>query len=485
MELASSVQAIRFIDFTHSREQFRYTIALVWTLSNNEVRDRLFDLAPTIVKATGWYPLPQGERIGSRLAKTKRDSILGSARIPCLNVDGRLQGISSAVQVDGGCSIRIRLSEASLLFDSGLPRCLQADPSDRAIFVSHLHSDHMGGVEAGGMGDIHVVLPRRTAHILLAQRRLRYSDIGSRTHLISPEDGWQRIGQMLDIMAFQVPHAPGSVGYAIRDPNAGVVFTGDIVIRTARHDFLPQLERVVRLVERQDTTILIDATMASRKAGASAANAAKALLAELEQVGELAVISRDSEQLLYAYLDLFHVCRESCRHRHQVDFLLTPSLKPLFAVIHAAFIGRELGALDPLLAAQYGASMSAWAESRFLYWLDRQAVLPRQDDRKRVWFLTPGELEEFALPATALIALVGKVTSADSQGREVIAVDTSPWTLHSDSDSLRSAADALSEHARVVLFHDFPKRLRRFAHTLGPSVHVLTRDEIPVRINAV
>jgi hypothetical protein len=65
---ASEVQECRFIDYFDRAKRFRFTIMLVWTNSNPEVRDFLYDRAQEIVNACGWYPLPQGERMRSRLA---------------------------------------------------------------------------------------------------------------------------------------------------------------------------------------------------------------------------------------------------------------------------------------------------------------------------------------------------------------------------------------------------------------------------------
>jgi hypothetical protein len=64
----SAIQEVRFIDFVHRDEDFRYTISLLWTLSSQSARQALYEHADSIVRATGWYPLVQGERLGSALA---------------------------------------------------------------------------------------------------------------------------------------------------------------------------------------------------------------------------------------------------------------------------------------------------------------------------------------------------------------------------------------------------------------------------------
>jgi hypothetical protein len=48
-------------------------------------------------------------------------------------------------------------------------------------------------------------------------------------------------------------------------------------------------------------------------------------------------------------------------------------------------------------------------------------------------------------------------------GADVMDVDSTAWTLHSDEASLREAVAWLSEIATVILFHNFPGRTRKFA----------------------
>jgi hypothetical protein len=59
------LQHVRFIDFVHKDTRFRFTIAIIWTDSRPHIRNRLYFEAEEIVLKTGWYPLPQGERLNS------------------------------------------------------------------------------------------------------------------------------------------------------------------------------------------------------------------------------------------------------------------------------------------------------------------------------------------------------------------------------------------------------------------------------------
>lgn len=59
----NAMQHIRFIDFCHKdQNDFRYTVALIWSTSDSAARQVIYECAEEVVRQTGWYPLPQGAR---------------------------------------------------------------------------------------------------------------------------------------------------------------------------------------------------------------------------------------------------------------------------------------------------------------------------------------------------------------------------------------------------------------------------------------
>lgn len=485
---AHAIQRVRFIDFWHEDEDFRYTIALVWTWSDAATRQAIYEAAETMVRHTGWYLLPQGERIGSRLAQQRDLLRLSTSGALALDLKGPLRAICSAVESDGGCSVRLRCARGSMLLDAGLPGHLRLEGTERTVLLSHSHTDHFGGIEEGQTRDLPVVMSLGTARVLLAQGCLPSVDSARKSLFVTPGADWTSLGHDIEIKAFLVPHAPGSIGYVVRDATTAVVYTGDVVARTRRHDFIPHLSSLVHSLEGRERYLLIDATMAGRRAGASEADAASQFFERTKHLGDVAVVSRDSEQLMYSYLDLFHYAKKTPELRFSTHFLITSKLKPLFRLLHASYIAREMHLLDPLLEAQYGRTMSAWAESRFLYWLHRRTVPPEnRSDALRIWFITQGEMDGcMNLPAMH-VALVGALPTTPAQweaGASIIGTDTSPWTLHSDEDTLLALIRQLQSSARLILFHNFPKRLRRFVQENQVTCDVLTSREILLGVGA-
>lgn len=479
---ATAMQQIRFIDYWHHGESFRYTIALVWTSSDAEARQALFDLAEECVRLTGWYPLPQGERLRSQSTARELDRELERNKLlPIREPLGPLRCLGSAVSSEGGCCIRLETEEGSVLLDSGFEGAILPTALDRLCMVSHSHQDHSGGVKQLADSGLPILASATSARILVG-RHLGDVSVRSRLHAVRPDAMWRLIGGGLEYRAFAVPHAPGSVGFGIRDETHCVFYTGDLVLRTHRLDFTEQLRQVLAHgVEGRRPWLIMDATMAGRSCGASQESAAREILLECKEGGDLVILARDPEQLLYAYLDLFSAVR-SGPWRNRVSLLVADQLRPLFRFVHSGFITRDIEELDPFILAQYGRSMSAWGESRWLYWLPPRGSLPARDPGLlRIWMTTTSARGLADRAFRPLVAGIGKVETrdlAERLGGRAAEADTSAWTLHTEHRILQEFIASLSNEIEVCLFHNYPGRLRRFAKSLKRHVHVM--DQCPV-----
>lgn len=458
-----ALQHIRFIDF-RMNDRFHYTIALCWTDSDPIARQVLYETAAEIVEKSGWYPLPQGERLGSTRAMRRQRA--GGRRDSLPNLaTARLMELESAVGPEGGCAIRVHLDTgASILLDTGLPSQLALASSDRLALVSHLHSDHLGGIESGAAGGLPVVLSLGTARLLDASGRMAAIEQHNPLVLMNPGDR-TALGQHLTMDVFSVPHLPGSVGYLLCDDRTALLYTGDISLKTARHDSVPQL--IELLPPTVSSTVLLDATMAGRSAGATEFDVG-GIISKLQEP-DVVVVGDNADYLLYAYLDLFHQVQRG-PSRHQVSFLVTAHMRPMFEVLHDAFIRRDVEALDPFLAGQYGRAMSAWAESRWLFWLESRTRIPGP---RRCWFIRHDEWPLFDIPDNALVIGVGRRPLPP--GIRTTEVDTSPWTLHSGPSALAEGIARITRAgARVCLFHNFSRRIRKFVMSADLSAIPLT-----------
>jgi hypothetical protein len=211
--------------------------------------------------------------------------------------------------------------------------------------------------------------------------------------------------------------------------------------------------------------------MAGRREGASLADPASWVVEEVRRRDVVIVAHHD--HLLYAYLDVFQAV-ESGDSRHTVSFVVSRRIRSLFDVLHDAFIRRQLDALDPFLAAQYGSSMSAWGESRWLYWYEEGHPQPSGN---RVWFVTPEEYERLPDQGGVAVLTIGRVdlSAVDVEST----VDTTPWTGHSDQEALVAGVRKFEDVGwRVVLFHNFRRRLQKFARDHGLAAIPLAFDPL-------
>lgn len=238
-----SIQRIRFIDFRHRDENdFRYTIALVWTFSDASLRNWLYDNAAIVVAETGWYPLPQGERIGSRLADLHFEQLRVPNAVDMSShvIGGPLQSLVSAVDQDGGCSIRCGTATGSILLDTGLPGKLTIASTDRISLLTHSHLDHSGNVRDVIRSGRSVIMSKVTARILIALGRITATEL-QRSCFVLVANQEVSLGEGVTMRSFAVPHCSGSLGFVVFDGRTTLVYPGDVTFRTARHDAIPAI----------------------------------------------------------------------------------------------------------------------------------------------------------------------------------------------------------------------------------------------------
>lgn len=451
-EQAASITGVRFIDFVYRDEEFHFTIALCWTRSDPLTRDLLFERAADIVSATGWYPLAAGERLSS--TRWARGRLVESEEV-------ELEGLTSLVSVESagsgaeaGTAIRVRFDVGSVLLDVGFGPGFISDPDDAAVLLSHAHRDHAGGVLEGVVHGLPVVMSRATCSLLGSRM-----DGIENVMLVEPGDEFP-LGN-IRVRVLSIPHSPGSVGYVLDDGDRALLYTGDVVLRSARHS--AQEELIDALPKDRQCTVLLDATMAGRDVGASNHEVAASVLSI--QASDI-VLTGAADQLAYALADLFHVGKE-VPFRGTVSYLVSASVRNVVRTIHDAFIRRDFGSLDPLLHAQYGPSMSAWAESVWLYWLDGTRALPAG---RRIWLVDPNATDSGpSPPADARVLAIGRGSNVAEQG-----VDTTPWTAHSNASTLVHFIRQLEERGvQVVLFHNFTSRLKKFSRSNGLAARAL------------
>ena len=364
------LQELLFADFTHRKDGFRYTLMVTWTHASATVRQALFDNAERIVEATGWYPVVQGERLRSSLSF---HDFLREHRKTQPSVQlGDLRSVESAVSSDGGCALRLRTTQASLLLDTGLPGALELHGDDAAVLLSHTHRDHSGGLGIAFENALNIVMAETTGYVF---REFGWVDPSVLKTVQLVGAGEELSLGRLRVRAFPVPHAPGAVGYVITDGATSVVYSGDVSLQSDRHDFLPRLTEVLASADGT-RWLLLDATMAGRSQGASHASPAEDVLLATTTYDDVIITAQDAELLLYAYLDVYKRMTDRPREEGRFPCLVDPTLRPVFRLLHAGATRRAFDEIDPFMLAQYGRRSLSWGESAWLYWLETVSTFP-------------------------------------------------------------------------------------------------------------
>ena len=469
------ITGLRFIDYFHRSERFRYTIALVWTQADWRLRQEIYDSAERVARDTGWYPLVQGERLDSaRRRRVAWRNLHGTSELPL--VEGDLVSVRALVPPDDGCSIWVSTTSGGIVLDTGFPQALQRRELQdvRLTFVSHSHQDHAGGLLRGAKWETPTVCTLETAVLLFGGSRASELPPGLRPLDV---DRTHNLGS-IELELMPVPHLPGAAAIQLTSPTATLVFTGDICLRSPHLDFVPILAERLASKKRPRTMLLLDATMAGRDGGASTRAIADGVIDLLDQHGDLVLTAEGAEHLLYAYLDLFTRVNSSAR-RGSINFVLTRAMRPLFEVIHDAYMHRDFHRLDPYVQAHYGKTMSAWGESRWLYWSDGEALAPPRT--QTLWFFPHRQIAALPPHCKAMINIGRSPRNDRTEGEgSYLKLDTSPWTLHSDETAIVEAMRQLSQYGRVALFHNYPGRLRSFIRRHGILATALTSEALAI-----
>lgn len=464
------IQEIRFYDYVDTKDNFHYTIAIIWTESNSKFRDAIYGLAEKWVESSGWYALPQGERIGSRnTMHSFFNDRKWNAKLPVFN--GHIDSVSSIVEPQGGCSIGVKIGTDYLILDTGLEGSLSPQKLDRLCFVSHTHGDHTGNIRAINKAKIPVIMSEATSYLLSKFKVISERDLSENTIAMAPGNVIE-LGPGLEFKMIPVPHMPGSVGGIIRDENKALVFSGDICFRTARHDYIDEFVSIVKDIPSKEKFVMIDATMALRPLGASSTDTAKLICEDLS-LKDVVFSAPSADHLLYAYLDIFHYIKDS-EHRNTVLFGLGSRLRAMFECVHESFITRKHQELDPFLLAQYQQTMSSWAESRWLIWMP--STLPSKTEYRRFWFISDAETKSAQIPQSAVHVRIGR--DGGYEDRKNLKVDTKAWSLHSDEESLVEVTKKLEGIAKVIFFHSSEEKLKRFIKDNKLNAVALTQREL-------
>lgn len=475
------IEWVKFHQFQGGWRKHRdvyYRLAVINVIADPVLRETFYADREEIYRRTGWYPLIQGSRV--RFFDTPyRDMERHAHRgfeMPPIGTLRRVEPVAAS-DTDGN-SFLVVGDQGTLLLDCGMRDVGRPSPS--AIFLSHFHRDHAGGVwPLLRQSDLPVVLSPVSLKYLCALRHIPEAERRALARCsVYPQE--VRAAERTDgtaIEIFPVFHCPGAYGLRIEDRHGNALtYFGDLCLRNGFHNFT---EEAYQIAARGGGArwALLDAALVGRHLHGDEGHVTlKSTISNLlkqEQRRNLIFICDRPETQLYSYIQSFIQTMPV----RAIKYLISPELYHVVRTLWQPQIARDVESSDPVVRALLGNFMHNFAETQRLYPLAEQILRSIDLQFPCVIFADPTDLARMPSlrerAANGDIFLSGTLAVRDTVpvevsdlGHPVIhRIASADWGFHSEEADLAAFIRRLTaEGVNVVLFHNFPHRIEHFIH---------------------
>jgi glyoxylase-like metal-dependent hydrolase (beta-lactamase superfamily II) len=242
-ELAQGIDRVRVVQPSRAEDGLR--ILQTWTKNQARLRQLLYEAAPAITLATGWYPLVTGAFRWTLTGPAA--AIARQAQRNVIELDLRLgeplelQDLTHGRARDLGNSFLLKCKYSAILLDLGFQSAMEpARAPAGLIFLSHAHADHAGGLirRLRGVDSIPILLTELTLSQLVRQMWRRGAiglarGLASRAVVVDVgRPLTTKDGAILEF--FHANHSPGAVMMCATWPNGRTfLYTGDLALANA------------------------------------------------------------------------------------------------------------------------------------------------------------------------------------------------------------------------------------------------------------
>ncbi len=467
------------------RVSFDMRIVVSHTQPAPHVRSALFEFREKITAATGWYPLVSGSKAWMGDAPYYR-TLDRNENDEIKIILGRLIRICDAGELGLGNSLLIEGSAGSLLLDAGFDGPPKPITNLQAVFLSHFHYDHSGGIAN--------VLSRQPVPVILSEASLSFLWYGEDTiypvkkqivnsaHLIELTAG--HIRSDCTIHFFPVFHAPGSYGISIRDTEGHVVYyLGDACLRNGFMDSSRSLLEQITAgdVEKPvKSYVVLDAAMIGKvgfvpsKEGTPVHVLESILKNNFHR--NIVFVSDSPESLIYSFLLAFYQTRGV--RDVQVNLALNNEIYKLARSTLRPALSQKHVFTDPYVTHLIGGRAINFIESHRVYPL---SALPLFREDEHICIFTTLEevgsnavlrkrIAESDVAILGPLALHGDIPGeiASCKPNHVMQIDSPEWSFHSDADDLASFIKTLNARGmHVILSHNSQENIAHFIKEKG------------------
>jgi hypothetical protein len=487
-EVYQNLEWVRFNETLSERDGKTMRLAIVNLTPNPVCRDYLYNVREEVASQTGWYPIVQGSRaVFAEVPAAPRQSL--TALKSRLESNGRLGHLQRLIPLcsssENGSGFILEGSAGRVLMDFGMKWPSTSPGAFMVRLLTHLHGDHSRGIwDAIDQDDSPIILSRPSMAYLTslqevhpdAKRKLIYRAFFAEDaqSIVMADDC------RLDL--FPVFHCPGSYGVVMTDNGqSSFTYFGDACLKNGFYDFTERAKEIISSQRSTNKWVLLDATMVGRPDYAIEEEDTPEVVldrfAAKARRRNVVFVAFEPEGLLYPYIRVFALTRSL---EPPIRILLSRDLYRVLRTLWQPVIERDPGRIDPYVHSIIGKNKSNFAGSHRLYPLTDQVLSQISSEEACILFCTPKDID-------SVIGLAARVKHADvilsksamagpavppglveAGPRNILRISSPDWSFHSDEKSLAEFVRWLSNnHAKVVLFHNYPDRLKKFISRNG------------------
>lgn len=503
------IERIKFYRTKEKETDTSLHLFILWSSFNVRAREELYSLRETITLATGWYPYLTGQHIDHHRRPNLNLVDEGLKKSMNKSAIEKLNGLGSLLEITNfyigtGTSILLKTTSYDIVLDSGfkedkLKTALLRPNKKKWLFISHSHGDHTGGLRK--------LMSNREFLIAInpISLELYLNAISGNEDRVPnlPGDLFYRVTPMWyrslyrfkdgsSIETIPTCHFPGSMGYLFTFANRETLFfSGDINLEPS---YVPgnanrkdKSTESFALGKKLIDYGILEACFVGRSIGEK--NTLQSLIEEIRNS-----ISNHRNHLLltppndygfFLYLHIYNEIISRENSRSEVRMFIDSKLLSQLEIIEWRMKRKNTGSLDDrLITFLRGRKTLAESSRVYDFRLNTKDNINQLYDRGiPIIFILDDEKADMPayISAAAFKAMekpgldVSRIGKSATQKRDIKLLEnrvvtdySSPeWLLHSLESTLSDfLLNSPQKFSNVILFHNYPNRLRKFIEEL-------------------